>query len=543
MKLKTIEYMADAMGIEICGDLKRAPEYDSPDGECYTDEAGKRFLIDDLNLMTVIDPNEKPQEKTVPAKPRTVEKVRPFPVPAYAINRMETDRFGIPYKRANRIDETFRSERTPKWMLNWTYHGLKTDEEHALCAVACKGSGRIEYAKRSVDGLHAMDQLFTVAVAAAEEETKQYVLDRFQNDRAFLYAVRTYRLNDWNYQRIREQASKLLKENELKEIALLDENALVKKLLNSEITEAFEEALQKISSGENLLKLLEAGFNKPDTEKILARAARTEQDNTFEREVLNLILSQSLSGKESSALYLLHAPDLLFEALEKGRSNEVREKAENRIYDLYDRAASSGKPLSPLTDTQQDILSRFYESRHSMQYCFARKLLSPEKLLSLFEKRLAKGLETDEMLYNMENLTFPADLLVKMYRAYGRKTQDLAKREIRKLPPEQLKRIILEQDDPELLGFAYSALVERGEPAGDVLARLDSIVLPMIENAKTPDGYNHNGILSVYLKLGRELAAHYGFYLETQEGETQDGDTWIRDTLHFDGHSFLLSDS
>ena len=537
MKIKTIEYMADAMGVEICGDLKRTPEYDRPNGEiCYTDEAGKQFFIDDLNLMTVTDPNQKPVEKAAP-----VEKVRPFPIPSYAVNRKEKDFFGVPYQRAIRLDEFFRSERFPKWMQEWKYKGLKTEAEYALCAVACSGPSKAELAKKAVDQISSKDFLFTVAVEAAEDDTRRSVLNRFSNDRSFLYAVRSYRPGDWKYQKAREEASHLLEEAEQKQIYLLNEQAIVQKLLGSEITEAFREALEKVSSGDNLIKLLAAGFDKDRTEAIIARAQKCSPGAEFEREVTRLILNRDLSGKENSALHLIHDPALLFEVLEKGRTQDVQKAAESQIYDLYDRAKRAGTALPPLTDEQQDQLSRFYESLHSMSYCFGRKLLSQEKLLSLFEKRLDQGLETDEMLYSMEQQTYPADLLVKMFRAFGRRTQELAKSGLKSLAPEQLKNIIRNQNDIELLGYVYSVLTEKGEPTDDILPCLDAIVLPMIESAKTPDGYNHNGIFSVYLKLGKTLAAHYGFRTETNEWETQDGETWERITLMFDGHSFDIS--
>ena len=537
MKIKTIEYMADAMGIEICGDLKRTPEHDRPNGEiCYTDEAGKQFFIDDLNLMTVIDPCQKPVEKAVP-----VEKVRPYPIPSYAVNRKEKDFFGVPYQRAIRLDEFFRSERFPKWMREWKYNGLKTEEEYALCAVACKGSSKTELAKKAVDQISSKDLLFTVAIEAAEDETRRSVLNRFSDDRSFLYAVRSYRLNDWKYQKAREEASHLLEEAEQKQIYLLNEQAIVQKLLGSEITEAFREALEKVSSGDNLIKLLAAGFDKDRTKAIIARAQKCCLDKEFEQEAVRLILNGDLSGKEDSALHLIHDPALLFDVLKKGRTQDIQKAAESQIYDLYDRAESAGTELPPLTDEQQDQLSRFYESLHNMSYCFGRKLLSQEKLLSLFEKRLDQGLETDEMLYSMEQQTYPVDLLVKMFRAFGRRTQELAKSGLKSLTPEQLKNIIRNQNDIELLGYVYSVLTEKGEPTDDILPCLDAIVLPMIESAKTPDGYNHNGIFSVYLKLGRALATHYGFQTETNEWEDQDGETWERITLMFDGHSFDIS--
>ena len=45
----------------------------------------------------------------------------------------------------------------------------------------------------------------------------------------------------------------------------------------------------------------------------------------------------------------------------------------------------------------------------------------------------------------------------------------------------------------------------------------------MIESARTPEGYDGKKICDVYRALPPELAAEYGFVLEHDEGETQDG--------------------
>ena len=160
-------------------------------------------------------------------------------------------------------------------------------------------------------------------------------------------------------------------------------------------------------------------------------------------------------------------------------------------------------------------------------------LMRTDQLLKLYPLRKTK-IDQITVAEHLHPEDCPDDIRVKLFLARG----DNAAPMFTSLDTERLVRLYEQQDDEKLLYYLYLLLSERGACTERINTKMDAIVLPQIEAARTSDGYDGKALCQLDMKLNDALRKRYGFVEEFRGGETIDGASWSTKQLRFDGRSY-----
>ena len=549
--LNQLEHMLDGMGLEYTGDLVRVPELERREGEyCYRDDAGVVYRMYGLEL-DVEEPHqlrasdEKPEELfqrlARELQPWAAKRAKNAAPPPQAVSLLETGGLFVSAQRNEQLCRAFRDGSFPEWRRKLIYRGLKGEDELTLCALhcgaACREACGLPALARVTDEAH----LFTVAVAAHCDELRSAALRRFAGDRAMLRAVR-----DWQgktvvgfTQTVREAGQLLaaLEEEQLRDTP--DEDKVTELLLGGELVQAVRPALRRIEREENLLKLLLADLDRGMIGMTLERAKAIRLGDSFKNNLTELVMARRLKGCEEAALELLER-EQLFRIATKGPDERLRSSADQQLCALVrEQEKESGEPR-PLLPEQREALLQRYAALHSLRDVRCVELLDADRKHRLFLRRLEAGESTEGLLGCVRGELLTEEDCCRLFHARDAETRAFAEQRIRGLTTELLRDIVLTKKDLPLQSVAFEELRRRGAPLAEPRKALDETVLPMIESARTPDGYDGKKICDVFRALPPSVAAEYGFVLEHDEGETQDGEDWESERLSYDGGRWWL---
>ncbi len=551
--LGTLESILDYMGREVEGSLERAPELERREGEfCFRDEAGVVYRLDGKGGFEIEEPgqigaSEETPEQTVERLRREVlayrkRREQSAALPPYAVNRLRDGSLGLTEKRAKQLLQAFQSEICPEWKRKWIFRSLKTEEEAAFCVLCANGDRRPSFAAPAFEKIRQKSLLFTVALENGGSAQSDEVLVRFAGDEAFLRA-----LKDWKGERgagyvlTEHRARELLRAIEERKLSgLPDEDAVTESLLRGEITEALEPALARVTKEESLLRLLLAGLGRQANRQIVRRADALSHGSCFKACLTGLILENGLDGAEEDALTMLEHEQLV-RVLRDSRSEDVRREADHRLWLRMEEKKKKIGIAHSLSPEESDALAGWYADCETLCFPFCLKLLDRERLHEVFVRRLEKGYDTDALLPYLREERLTAEQFARMYVSPNSpKTRAFAEHLLPASSPERLSRLLSGQNDLRLKGAVYAELKRRGADAEKVRAQLDPLVMPRIEAAKTPGGYQKGILWNLYVELGPVLAADYGLTVEHSESETQDGEIWESNELCYDGQSWQI---
>lgn len=439
-------------------------------------------------------------------------------------------------RREKKIDFIFRGDSAANWRAALLFCTLRTEEEFTQCAISCFPDKREPFALRALARVTSKDALYRIATTAARMNTRAAAMDRFAQDRALLLKVLAYR-NYASYlvTATHEQARKRLKALELQTIAADGDPAgLTERLCRGEITEAYAEALARISDETQLLSVLRSEANRDVIAAAIDRAGAVERSASFSDEIARRIAEMRLNGEETHALALIERDcALLLRVMKHAKLDRLRLDAENRLY------AVCGEK-NPLTEAQKDALLQFYLRQGSMYHCTALRLLGKERLTALFEAKR----NSDYDLACIARALRPEDLTeamkIRLFFVNDGQTKRFGDALVRTIETDRLKALLTEDRDRKLKYFVYSELTHRDTDLTESTAILDALILPEIEAAKTEDGYDGGKLIDLYDTLTPELRAQYGFAEENHGGETIDDAEWSAKQLLFGGHKYWV---
>ena len=549
--LNRLEHMLDGMGRDWAGELVRAPELERREGEyCWRDDDGVVYRMYGLEL-DIEEPHQIPasDEKPEELLPRLERELRPYAAqrarsaapPPNAVDLLGSGALFLAEERARLLRRAFGGERFPEWRRKLIFRGLRGEDELTFCALCCGGPCRESFGLPALARVTDEKHLYTVAVSAWSGELREAALRRFAGDRAMLRAIR-----DCGGQRpggftlTADAAGRLLaaREEELLQ-KTPDEDGVTGLLLGGELVQAVEPALRRVGREENLLKLLLADFDRRTVGMILARAGQLRLGDSFKKNLTELVLRRRLKGCEEAALPLLER-EQLFRIAAEGPDEQLRDCADRRLFRLVrEQEEESGHPR-PLLPEQREALLERYAGLPSLRDVRCVELLDPDRKHRLFIRRLEAGRSTEGLLRCVRDELLKEEDYYRMFHAADADVRAFAGHRVRSMTTGWLREIVLTKKDLPLQSAAFEELRRRGAPLPELKEALDETVLPMIESARTPEGYDGKKICDVYRALPPELAAEYGFVLEHDEGETQDGADWEYEALRFDGGRWWL---
>ncbi len=447
-------------------------------------------------------------------------------------------------KQLARIARLYGSDRVPLWIKRLYSKTLKTDAQKAACAIACRQRELLPLAQSVLEGIETPEAYLEIAVSDAWPEVRTAALKRLPKERAYLLAVKAA-AKRWSRETaslypVEAKAVELLKEQEAKAIAAApDEEALVGLLMGREVTESVWDAVAKIRSEAALIKLLTANVDYAVTQAVLKRAQQPDRPcgEAFQRTVTEMALRGELNGSAYAVTRVLAEPALLTAILEQSRDADLSREAAGTLCWLYDR---KGQDAPPLTDAQQEALVRYLAKQSVVCRNPALRLLDAAHLKALYGmldaqrtedrleivRRLPQSAMTDELMND----------LLKMGR--GRPREEWQRR-FSMFSTEKLLETVRQHPDWTCRVFALEAAVGRLKKAGD-LAGIDALVLPLLDEIRTDNGYIGNKLVDIYRALPEALQAHFGFVPEYEEGETIDGAEWSTLKVGYEGHQYWV---
>jgi len=437
-------------------------------------------------------------------------------------------------KSEKRIERMFALE-TSETKAERRLRRLRTDTERMLCAIAARSYRIQSTAIRATEQMTSRELLLEVAVRAEQLPVREHVMDRFAADREFLNEVIAHRACD--YRSCDGAEKRLAALDEAEDAAVLssvsDENTLADMLLRGDIKRSVSAAMEKIDSEEVLLRLLSSGKEALARPAIHA-ARRKARSDGFSRQVLQWLLDGTI--KSEYAVWLLPGTDALLRAAADAPTIEARRLAVEQLQTRMDEAEKEGRTLT-LTEAQQDLLLRNFLGRPDFGYCPELALLSQERLLVLYANS-DTALSKAKVFSHLDREHISRQLLIEMARCREPLAQARAGDIFRGMSAGELFDLA---QDPKAGSVRNTILVwlsrDHFREEG-VRAYLDAMVLPMIEAAKTPHGYDGAALLRVCDALPREVAEQYGFEIIVETGESIDGAEWEKRQLAYDGHLY-----
>lgn len=447
-------------------------------------------------------------------------------------------------KQFERIARLCQNEHVPVWG-KWLYSKLlKTDTEKAACAIACRYRELLPLAQSVIERIKDPEALLEIVASDARTEVRMAAFERLPKERDYLLAVKAS-AKHWSRETaslypVEAKAVALLREHETKAIAAApDEAALLKLLLDREVTESAWDAVAKINREDALLRLLTANVDYAVTQAVLKRAQQPDQHcgEAFQNAVLRMSLCGELKGSEYAVTRVLAEPSRLIALLEQSRDADLSREAASTLYWLYD---GKGQGLPPLTDTQQDVLVRHLAAQSTICRNLALGLLDAAHLKGLYgmldEHRSEDKLEIVRRLPQSAINDELMDDLLKMGRGRSR---DEWERRLSAFPTEKLIEIVKLHPDWTYRVFALEIAVKRLQKNGDLTA-IDALVLPVLDEIRTENGHIGSKLVDVFRALPEALQAHFGFVPEYEEGETIDDAEWSTLKVGYEGHLYWV---
>ena len=386
------------------------------------------------------------------------------------------------------------------------FNSLKTDEELMLCALSCRAKEKETFALQAIQRIADMEALYRIATEAPSAAARTAAIDRFKDDRAMLLRVWriTWSQEKWLLDASRKRAAEhlaVLEQKQMKETGG-DAKRLADLLCRGELIVCYTDALAMIRDGQQLLRVvLNASAGKYANDALNRLAELAQQDRNV---------------------------DLLLCVMQSATALSLQKDAENKI-----AALCTGDRAIPLSDAQREQLFAYYARVKDLMFMKGLDLMRTDQLLKLYPLRKTK-IDQITVAEHLHPEDCPDDIRVKLFLARG----DNAAPMFTSLDTERLVRLYEQQDDEKLLYYLYLLLSERGACTERINTKMDAIVLPQIEAARTSDGYDGKALCQLDMKLNDALRKRYGFVEEFRGGETIDGASWSTKQLRFDGRSY-----